>query len=65
MEIIDQLERTREETLGYFGLGDSELASRYAAEKWSVRWLLHHLCDAETVLYDRIRRAISEPRPVI
>ena len=65
MEIIDQLERARDETLGYFGLGDSELASRYAAEKWSVRWILHHLCDAETVLYDRIRRVISEPRPVI
>jgi hypothetical protein len=65
MEIIDELERTRVETLGYFGLGDSELASRYAPEKWSVRWILHHLCDAETVLYDRIRRAISEPRQVI
>jgi hypothetical protein len=41
------------------------LERRYAAGKWSVRELLHHLCDAETVLFDRIRRVISEPRPVI
>jgi hypothetical protein len=30
-----------------------------------VRYLLHHLADAETVLYDRIRRVISEPRQVL
>ena len=26
---------------------------------------MHHLSDAETVLFDRIRRVISEPRPVV
>jgi hypothetical protein len=30
-----------------------------------VRFILHHLADAETVLYDRIRRTISEPRQVL
>ena len=65
MSILENLERTREETLRYFSLPAEDLAKRYAPGKWSVRWILHHLCDAETVLYERIRRAISEPRPVV
>lgn len=65
MRILDELRRTRTETLRCFGLAEAELARRYAPGKWSVRWILHHLCDAETVLYDRIRRVASEPRQVI
>jgi hypothetical protein len=65
MALIEQLERTKAETLRHFDLSDSALSRRYAPGKWSVRELLHHLCDAETVLFDRIRRVISEPRPVI
>ena len=63
--LLRQLEDTRDETLGYFQLGDAELERTYAPGKWSVRYLLHHLADAETVLYDRIRRVISEPRQVL
>ena len=37
----------------------------YAPGKWTVQYILHHLADAETVLFDRIRRIISEPHPVI
>jgi hypothetical protein len=65
MQLIHDLEVTRDETLKYFGLGDADLARTYADGKWSVRFLLHHLADAETVLYDRIRRVISEPRQVL
>ncbi len=65
MEIIESLETTRDETLEYFELGDPELGRRYGPGKWSVRFLLHHLSDSETVLFDRIRRVISEPRGVI
>lgn len=65
MNIVAELERTCDETLNYFGLEGSELDRRYGRGKWSVRELLHHLSDAETVLFDRIRRVISEPRPVI
>ena len=63
--LVRQLESTRDETLNYFSLGDDQLARTYAPGKWPVRYLLHHLADAETVLYDRIRRVISEPRQVI
>jgi hypothetical protein len=65
MTLIEQLEQTKAETVQHFGLSEPALERRYAPGKWSVRELLHHLCDAETVLFDRIRRVISEPRPVI
>jgi|SRR4030095_2328206 hypothetical protein len=65
MDIIRRLEATRDLTLQYFGLGEDELSQRYAAGKWSVRFILHHLADAEGVLSDRIRRTISEPRQVL
>lgn len=63
--LIGELERTRDETLGYYSLADADLARSYGPGKWSVRFILHHLADSETVLFDRIRRVISEPRQVI
>jgi DinB superfamily len=65
MDIITKLESTRDRTLQYFDLGNDDLDRSYAPGKWSVRFLLHHLADAEAVLSDRIRRTISEPRQVI
>ena len=65
MQIIEQLQQTRDETLQYFTLPDEDLARTYAPGKWSVRYLLLHLADSETVLFDRIRRILSEPRQVL
>ncbi|HEX6164302.1 MAG TPA: DinB family protein, partial [Vicinamibacterales bacterium] len=65
VQLIDDLEATRAETLKYFALGESDLARTYGPGKWSIRFLLHHLADSETVLNDRIRRVISEPRQVL
>jgi DinB family protein len=65
MQIIEQLEETREQTLKCFALGDEDLARTYAEGKWSVRFLLLHLADSETVFFDRIRRVLSEPRQVL
>lgn len=65
MDIIDKLEDTRSRTLKYFELGDEMLGRSYGPGKWSVRFILHHLADTETVLYDRIRRVISEPKGVV
>ena len=64
-QLLKRLEDTRDETLGYFELKDNELDRTYAPGKWPVRYLLHHLADSETVLYDRVRRVISEPRQVL
>ena len=65
MNIIERLEATRAETLEYYRLGESDLQRAYAPGKWSVRFILHHLADTETVLYERVRRAISERHPVV
>jgi hypothetical protein len=65
MQLISDLKSTRDETLRYFSLNDEDLARTYAPGKWSVRYILQHLTDSETVLYDRIRRVLSEPRQVI
>jgi DinB superfamily len=65
MEIIGQLEATRDRTLKYFGLSEDDLERTYGPGKWSIRFLLHHIADAETVLNDRIRRVLSEPRQVV
>ena len=58
-QLIHELERTRDETLGFFKLGEQELERTYAPDKWSVRYLLLHLADSETVLFDRIRRVFA------
>ena len=65
MALIQDLERTRDETLRYYSLEQPDLERRYGPGKWSIRHILHHLSDSETVLFDRIRRVLSEPRQVL
>ena len=65
MDILEQLESTRDRTLKYFELDADRLERNYGPGKWSVRFILHHLADAETVLFDGIRRVVSESREVI
>ncbi|MEZ5040530.1 MAG: DinB family protein [Saprospiraceae bacterium] len=65
MQIIEDLKRTSALTLSYFDLPEADLEKSYGPGKWTVRQLLHHMTDADTVLYDRIRRAISEPKSVV
>jgi DinB family protein len=65
VQLIRELEATRDETLRYFSLGQQDLMRTYGPGKWSVLFVLHHLSDSETVLFDRIRRVLSEPRQVL
>ena len=65
MDIIENLQSTRNKTLEYFELDDNALSKSYGPGKWTVKEILHHLVDAETVLYDRIRRGISNPNQVV
>ena len=65
MQLIRELERTRDETLRYYALDQRVLERTYGPGKWSVKYILHHLSDSETVLFDRIRRVLSEPRQVL
>jgi len=65
MQLIERLEDTRDQTLQFFALGNDDLARTYAPGKLSVRFILLHLADSESVFLDRIHRVVSEPRPVI
>jgi DinB superfamily len=65
MNLLGELKRTRDETLGYCALDQPDLERTYAPGKWSVRFVLHHIFDSETVLFDRICRVLSQPRPVL
>ena len=60
-----QLEKTQALTLQFFELPVDDLHKRYAPQKWTVKQILHHLADAETVLYERVRRVISRPQQVL
>jgi len=64
-QLLTDLQQTQVSTLKYFDLPASALEKTYAPGKWTVRELLNHIVDAETVLYDRVRRVISEPKSVI
>ncbi len=65
MQLIKQLEASRDETLGFFSLPEDDLARTYGPGKWPVRYLLLHLSDSEAIFYDRVRRVLSEPRQVL
>ncbi len=65
MKLFEELEYTRDLTLKCFELSEEDLLRRYSPGKWTVRELLNHIVDAETVLYDRIRRTIAKPGQVI
>lgn len=62
-QLIQQLNDTQAQTLRYFNLPPETWAKQYAPGKWNVRQLLHHIVDADTVLYTRVRWVISEPNP--
>ena len=64
-QLLADLRQTKLKTLKYFDLPESDLAKPYAPGKWTIRELLNHIVDAETVLYDRVRRVIAEPKSVI
>ncbi|WMX17256.1 MULTISPECIES: DinB family protein [unclassified Aureispira] len=60
-----ELEKSKQTTLQFFNLPLDDLDKRYAPGKWTIRQILHHLADAETILYERIRRVISGPQQVL
>jgi hypothetical protein len=65
MNLLTALDATRDETLSYYTLGARELDATYGPGKWSVRYLLHHLADSETVLAYRIRSVLGEGKQVL
>ena len=64
-ELLESLRATKVQTMKYFELSVDDLNKTYAPGKWTNREMLHHFADAETVLYERIRRGIAKPGQVI
>ena len=44
---------------------ESKLYLTYGPGKWCIKEILHHLADTETILYERLRRPLAEPVPVM
>jgi len=65
MDIINLLKETRDETIQYFDFPLGELSKTYEPGKWNIKKILVHLSDAESVLHERIKRVIAEPKQVI
>ena len=65
MNLLDALLDSKAETLKFYDLNPDDLLKSYEPGKWSIREILVHLADAESVLQERIKRVISEPRQVI
>ena len=63
--LLDGLNATKEQTLIYFELPEDKMYLTYGEGKWCIKEILHHLADAETILYERIRRPVCEPAPVM
>ena len=65
MDIVELLTATKIETEEYFNLPVNDLSKTYAAGKWDIKKILVHLADAESILHERIKRVIAEPKQVI
>lgn len=64
-QLLARYRSTRDRTLARFVTPTADLDRTYAPGKWTVRQILVHLCDAETVLFARVRRCIAEDRPAM
>ena len=63
--LLEGLHATKAKTLSYYDLPEDKLYLTYGEGKWCIKEILHHLADAETILYERIRRPVCEPAPVM
>lgn len=63
--LSDDLKRDRDEGLELFAADAAALARPYAPGRWSGRYVLLHLTDANGVLLDRLRRIQAEAKPLL
>lgn len=64
-ELINLLKSTKKETLAFYALDESSLKKTYGEGKWNVKQILNHLADTESILINRIKRAISNDEPTL
>jgi hypothetical protein len=65
-ELIDQYEAGYAEVVNALdGFPAEKLSSHPLPDKWSAREIVHHLADSESTSALRLRRLLTEDRPVI
>ena len=65
-ELLHELHFVKDRLEPLFSADAATLQRRYAPGKWTISELLHHIVDAESVMYERIRRTLAEqPKPVL
>lgn len=65
MDIVNLLTDTGLETAGFYDLPRQSLLKTYGEGKWNIQQILVHLADVESILNERIKRVIAEPKQVI
>ena len=65
MDILEELQSSHSAILEFYDLSEADLNRTYAPGKGTIKQILVHLSDAESVMLYRIKRVISEPRQVI
>jgi len=63
--LVGRLRSNLQEVAGYFDRSETEQSRAYAPGKWTMRELLVHLADTETVLLDRLRRLAADEKPML
>jgi len=63
--IIQRLLDSMHDTLKFFDQPDFVLSRSYGPGKWTLREILVHLSDSETVMLDRLRRLVAEEKPTL
>ncbi len=63
--LIDDLQNDRRRANEFFAADATQLEKTYAPGKWSVRYILIHLTDSNTVLLDRLRRLQADDKPLL
>lgn len=63
-QLVADLSANRARALAAFAAVAGKEQRSYAPGKWTAAQVLHHIADAETVLFDRIRRALAEDKPI-
>jgi hypothetical protein len=64
-KLTAQLISSMRETLALFDQAEAVMNRSYAPGKWTLREILVHLSDTETVLLDRLRRLAAEEEPTL
>lgn len=62
---IQRLTKDLREVLKFFGKPAALQKRAYAPGKWTMREILVHLSDSETVILDRLRRLAAEKKAVL